>query len=222
MQNPLRPTPDQQTVTFSLHDIDQSGIQPAWNYNNTASYNITFYNIIENPQNIVGPFPTPLTDNPWTKLRTPPNGDEVSALGLANGGTTPWQPGTLVYYVEHNLDGSIGFTFGDVFQYGVSAGINLGSGINVPLPNTDIPYTYFGEVYYICKKLRQTFNYDHYLDGGRHILGFNADGTEVLHSDKVDRNIADNLSFVVWVQKVGMSWPEQTSIDLASLPKVTP
>lgn len=94
--------------------------------------------------------------------------------------------------------------------------INSGHSVTQNVPSAVVPVGSVGTVYYQIVKIRKSFNYKHYLNAGRHILGFNLDGTEDLHKGQVDRPTG-GVGFVVWVQDAASDWPESTTLDLGNM-----
>ena len=230
MQNSKLPKPDKGQITLHVKDTDlTNNLHPEWNYDKTVTFDILFHNRYEEPTNLAGPMPTPLADNPWKKYHTPTvtvpgvsnsgggnGGTVLGTIGIApdpghpGTGTDPWSPGQVSTYLETSASGSFNCS---VFNFGVSG--NLGYSSAQTVPSKYIPVNWTGVVYFQPEKNRTTFNYKHYLQGGRHIVGFNADGTEILHKGKVDRPTGV-ISYVVWVQLSGSDWPEATSLDLGN------
>lgn len=215
-----------QMMSLELTDTDQSGQHPEWNFGKMATFDIKFHNRYEEATNLVTS-PTPLKDNPWHLYRAPTTfssqlGDIMQSIGLAPSqdtsgndmpgtGTYPWSPGSVTAYLENSISVSINCEYA-----GAGTDINSGRSVTQNVPSKNVPINFVGTVYYLTIKNRTTFNYKHHLKGGRHVLGFNSDGTEILHKGQIDRPTG-GISFVAWVQKAGSTWPASTDLDLASM-----
>lgn len=117
----------------------------------------------------------------------------------------------MTAYLENSASLSLNCEFASI-----GTDINSGHGVTQTVPSKVVPIGSVGTVYYQIQKNRATFNYKHYLNAGRHILGFNPDGTEDLHKGQVDRPTG-GVGFVIWVQIAGSQWPESTTLDLTRM-----
>ena len=121
----------------------------------------------------------------------------------------------MTVYQEFNAGASL--NCGPSFvNGGVNGGVNYGQGVTQNVPAAEIAYGSVGTLYYHLIKNRTSFDYKHYTKGGRHILGFNTNGSETAHSGYVDRSTG-SVSLIVWVQPAGSSWPDTTEIDLLGI-----
>ena len=227
MQSSELPKPDAAHIFLHVIDsnIDSAQNNPEWNYNGTANFYATFHNRVEEPTNLVVSV-TPLTSNPWHKYHPPttlgsPVGTALQTSGryeakdaagnlVPGSGTFPWNPGNVTAYLENSISASLSCSF---FTFGTD--MNSGNSVSVNVPSATVPLQQVGTVYYHILKQRTTFNYKEYLKGGRHILGFNADGTEIPHQGYVDRS--GGIEFIIWVREPTFLWPETTDIDLPAI-----
>ncbi len=214
MQSSQMPQPVATTITHQITDTDQTGNHHEWDYDKTATFGITFHNRIEEPTNLKTAR-TPTKDNPWHKYYTPTGSIVESGYvpGASDGrGTNPWNPGNATEYLEFNFGASFNCAY-SFWSAGVNGGVNHGAGYTTNVPPQDIKPGETGMVYFRIDKFRTTFDYKHYTQGGRHIVGFNPDGSEIPHSGYEDRGIG-GVTFAVWVQQNGSDWPESTDFEI--------
>ncbi len=168
------PMPKQVKHHIFLHLIDTDNsiapwLHPEWNFDGTANFTVTYHN----PEEIIGaPFTSSLPENENSWHRIDVNGTALVQLGPF----TNWAP-DILYYKEINVGWSLGLASGPI-SVGGNGGVNSGTGDTLRPSSVTIPDGQKGAVYGKYNVLRYTFNYKRYLEGGRYIPGFNADGTE--------------------------------------------
>lgn len=219
IQSSTLPTPTVTHAFFHLIDTDTSyqAQHPDWNFDKTTNFYLTFHNRYESATN-QNNFSVPVAENPWHKYHGPGGGAlQTTGIPQSTGpdghptpgtGTFPWNPGSVAVYLEANVSASLNCEYA-----AASVGLTSGVSITQNVPSRDVKLGDEGTVYYRILKTRTTFNYKHYLQGGRHIVGFNPDGSETQHKGQVDRPDG-GAAFIVWVQQAGSLWPETTTMEL--------